>query len=279
MAVPLNQQVFFPENFQELFSAWTRYPQAVPYAGGTGLVRRQGRQALELPPIILSLEKLSELQRVTRTEQYLEIGAMVRLNEIFRLGKIVPDALSLCLESIGNPPLRNIATMGGNICYPARKLDLSAPMIALDAHYELRNSQNARWISATRFSSPPGPPAINGQELLARIRIPLDHWNYTVYRKFKAPHAGEPAGVIVFIMKNRKNILTDIRIVYTAETILRDKNSEASLIGKELPLNRRDARNFTEQWRAFLAAQESPAPLTRAELLNFIESNIFFIAD
>jgi CO/xanthine dehydrogenase FAD-binding subunit len=279
MAVPLNQQVFFPENFQELFSAWTRYPQAVPYAGGTGLVRRQGRQVLKLPPIILSLEKLSELQRVTRTEQYLEIGAMVRLNEILRLGKIVPEALTLCLEGIGNPPLRNIATMGGNICYPARKLDLSAPMIALDAHYELRNSQNARWISATRFSSPPGPPAINGQELLARIRIPLDQWNYTVYRKFKDPHSGESAGVMVFIMKNRKNTLTDIRIVYAAETILRDKNSEASLTGKELPLNRRDARNFMEQWRVFLSAQESPAPFTRAEILNFIESNILFIAD
>jgi hypothetical protein len=84
---------------------------------------------------------------------------------------------------------------------------------------------------------------------------------------------------MVFIMKNRKNTLTDIRIVYAAENVLRDKNSETSLIGKELPLNRRDARNFTEQWRAFLSAQESPAPLTRAEILNFIESNILFIAD
>jgi CO/xanthine dehydrogenase FAD-binding subunit len=279
MAVPLNQQVFFPENFQELFSAWARYPQAVPYAGGTGLVRRQGRQMLKLPPIILSLEKLPELQRVTRTERYLEIGAMVRINEILRLGKVVPEALSLCLEGIAPPPLRNIATVGGNICYPARKLDLSAPMIALDAHYELRNSQNSRWISATRFSSPPGPPAINGQELLTRIRIPLDQWNYSVYRKFKDPHSGESAGVMVFIMKNQKNVLTDIRIVYAAETILRDKNSEASLTGKQRPLNRRDAQSFMEQWRTFLFAQRSPAPLTRAELLNFIESNILSIAD
>ena len=279
MAVPLNQQVFFPENFQELFSAWARCPQAVPYAGGTGLVRRQGRQVLELPPIILSLEKIAELRRVTRTERYLEIGAMVRLDEILRLGKIVPESLTLCLEGIGNPGLRNIATMGGNICWPERKLDLSAPMIALDAHYELRNSQGARWISATRFSSPPGPPAINSQELLTRIRIPLDQWNYSVYRKFKDPDSGESAGVVVFIMKNQKNTLTDIRIVYAAETILRDKNSETSLAGKQLPLNRREALNFTEQWRTFLAAQKSPAPLTRAELLNFIESNILFIAD
>jgi CO/xanthine dehydrogenase FAD-binding subunit len=278
MADPLSQ-VFFPENFQELFSSWTRYPQAVPYAGGTGLIGRQGRQVLDLPPIILSLEKLSELQRVTRTEQYLEIGAMVRLNEILGLGKIVPEALTLCLEGIGTPPLRNIATVGGNICCPTQKPDLSAPMTALDAHYELRNSQNTRWISAARFSSPPGPPAINGQELLTRIRIPLDQWNYTVYRKFGTLHPGKSAGVMVFIMKNRKNTLTDIRIVYAGDTILRDKNSEASLIGKELPLNRRDARNFVEQWRIFLSALTSPPPVTRAELLNFIESNILFIAD
>jgi CO/xanthine dehydrogenase FAD-binding subunit len=278
MAAPLNQ-VFFPGTFQELFTVWNRFPDAVPFAGGAGLIRGQGKQSLALPPNILSLDKLEDLRRITRTERYLEIGAMVRLNEIIRLGKIVPEVLIQCLETIAGPQIRNIATIGGNICCPSRRLDTPVPLVALDAHFELRNGQNSRWISASRFCSVPGPPAINPQELLTRIRIPLDQWNYSIFRKFKGTGLEDSGGGIVFIMKNQKNILTDIRIVFGAEHILRDKNSEAILIGKQLPLNHKQADDFVEQWRSFLAALEQPGPLIRAEILNFIESQIFFLVE
>ena len=134
MAAPLNQ-VFFPSTFQELFTAWNRFPDAVPFAGGTGIIRGQGDQTLALPRNILYLDKLNDLRRITRTERYLEIGAMVRLNEIIRLGKIVPEALTRCLEHIAGHHIRNQATIGGNICYPRRRLDSAAPLVALDAHF------------------------------------------------------------------------------------------------------------------------------------------------
>jgi CO/xanthine dehydrogenase FAD-binding subunit len=278
MAAPLNQ-VFFPAAFQELFTAWRRFPDAVPFAGGAGLIRGQGRQSLTLPRNILSLDKLEELRRITRTERYLEIGAMVRLNEIIRLGKIVPPVLTRCLEHIAGPQIRNIATIGGNICCPSRRLDASVPLVALDAHFELRNGQNSRWISASRLCSIPGPLALNPQELLTRIRIPLEQWNYSVFKKFKETTPAEPGGVIVFMVKNQKSTLTDIRIVFGAETILRDKNSETLLIGKQLPLNRKEANDFLEHWSSYLAALEIPGPLIRSELLNFIESHILFLVE
>ncbi|MDR2133841.1 MAG: FAD binding domain-containing protein, partial [Treponema sp.] len=93
MAAPPNQ-VFFPTGFQELFTAWNRFPGAEPFAGGTGFIRGQGRPVLILPAVILSLDKLEELHRITRTERYLEIGAMVPLNRVIRLGKIVPEILT-----------------------------------------------------------------------------------------------------------------------------------------------------------------------------------------
>jgi CO/xanthine dehydrogenase FAD-binding subunit len=274
MAAPLNQ-VFFPSGFQELFSSWSKFPDAVPFAGGTGLIWGQGKQILALPRNIIVLDKLEDLRRVTRTERYLEIGAMVPLSEIIRLGKIVPEALTRCLENISGPQLRNLATIGGNICYPLRRLDSSAPLIALDAHFELRNALNSRWISASRFSSLPGSVGLNPQELLTRIRIPLEHWNYTVFRKFKGSGFGDAGGSMVCIMKNQKNILTDIRVVFGGENVLRDKNSETAIIGKHLPLNQKDAGEFVDQWRSYLTALSSPGPILRAEFLNFIESTIF----
>jgi CO/xanthine dehydrogenase FAD-binding subunit len=272
-----HDQVFFPTSWQELFSSWSRFPDAMPFAGGTAFIRDQEKQVLELPKNILSLDKMDELHRITRTERYLEIGAMVKLRDIIRLGKIVPEALRRCLEGIGNPQLRSLATIGGNICVPERRLDAAAALIALDAIYELRNAGNARWISASRLSSVPGRLALNPQELLTRIRLPLDQWDYTVYRKFG--NGRNTGGVVVFLMKNQKNVLTDIHIVFSGGGIVRDKNSEALLTGKQLPLNRRNTQDFTEHWNAFLAALDNPDPLTRTEIRNFVESLIYNLAD
>ena len=277
MAAPLNQ-VFFPSGFQELFNAWSRFPQAVPYAGGTGLIRGQGQEILELPPIILSLDKFEELQRITRTERYLEIGAMVKLNQIIRLGKIVPEAFTRCLEQIASPQLRNIASIGGNICYPKSRLDASAPLVALDAQYELRSAQSSRWISASRFSTLPGPPALKPQELLTRIRVPLDYWDYVIYKKFSGALAGNSKAV-VFMMKTQKNILTALRIVYKTGVILRDKNSETILTGKRLPLSRRIAAEFVETWEHFLSGIQDLDELSKKELLNCIEINVYNLSE
>ena len=89
MAEPLSQ-VFFPMNFQELFSAWNRFPDAVIYAGGTELIRSQRKRIPKLPKNIISLGKLDELHKISRTERYVELGAMVKLSQIINLGKIVP---------------------------------------------------------------------------------------------------------------------------------------------------------------------------------------------
>jgi CO/xanthine dehydrogenase FAD-binding subunit len=276
----LHNQVFFPKGLQELFAVWDRFPGAVPFAGGTERIRDQNGRSLALPQNILSLDRMDELRRVTRTERYLEAGALVRISELINLGKIVPDALAMTLKGVAGPALRNIATIGGNICFSSRRMDAAAPLIALDARYELRSLSQTRWISASRFSSLSGPPALNPQELLTRIRIPLEQWDYSLYRKFQASRPGEPPeGVAVFIVRLQKNILADIRVVFAGKVILRDKNSETVLAGRQLPLDRRDAKHFTGLWETYLSAVEVPSAILRAKLLNFIETGILGLTD
>jgi CO/xanthine dehydrogenase FAD-binding subunit len=282
MAVLYNQ-VLRPSNFSELFSSWNRYPDAVPFAGGTTLIQSQGWRLPELPANILSLEKIDELRRITRTERYLEIGAMVKLNEIIALGKTVPEAFSRTLRGIAGPQVRNLATIGGNLCISG---DASAPMAVLDARYELRSAGGSRWISGIRFSSLPG--SLNAQELLTRIRIPLDQWNYTVYRKFQPLDSGGEGGVLLLLVQNQKDILTKIQIVFAGINfeirasnlgILRDKNSESFLEGKALPLDRRDAVHYKELWETYLSGLGKPGPLLQAKILNSIEAGILGLAD
>jgi CO/xanthine dehydrogenase FAD-binding subunit len=274
MDVSLNNQVFFPAGFGELFSAWSKFPDAAPFAGGTELMRRQGGRVPCLPRNILCLDKIADLRRITRTERYLELGAMVTLNEIIRLGKAVPEVFIRCLELIAGSHVRNIATIGGNLCYKARRLDASAPLIGLDALYELRCASSARWIAASRFFSFSESLALNERELLTRIRIPLEPWDYSAYKKFKRHETGEATGGVVFLVRSEKNTLTGLHIVFAGDVVLRDKNSESFLIGKRLPLDRKDAAGFAERWNTYLDGVGNQDALLRSSLLKFITTSL-----
>ncbi|MDR0410496.1 MAG: FAD binding domain-containing protein [Treponema sp.] len=276
MDVPLNQ-VFSPATFQELFSAWEKFPDAVPFAGGTELMRNQGRRIPRLPRNILYLDKLDELKRITRTERYLEIGAMVPLNDIIYLSKVVPDALIRCLESIAGPQVRNLATIGGNLCYKHRRLNTFTLMVALDALFELRAQYSARWISASRFASL--VDQWESHEIVSRIRIPLDQWDYSMYKKFSHQEIDDWDGSAVLILRSEKNILIDLRIVFAGRIILRDRNLESLLIGRSLPLTEKDAVSFINHWDVCLSGIREVSPLFRSGILSFIKSGISALTD
>ena len=274
MDTPFNQ-VIIPVNFQELFSAWNRFPDAVCYAGGTIINGRQETNNLSLPPAFLCLDKISELQNITRTEHYLEIGSMVRLNRLINLGKTVPEVLGVCIENIGGVQLRNIATIGGNICGAnGYTTDIPAPLIALDAQYELKNVNNTRWVSASRFHSPLEDTSMEKQELLTRIRLPLHQWDYAVYKKFQIEGYLNNAAV-VFLARTHKNILSEIRVVYKTRSIVRNKICEDILNGKLLPLSRKTADDFIENWKDFLNSKHEERDITKNTLINCIKENVY----
>jgi CO/xanthine dehydrogenase FAD-binding subunit len=300
MDTPLNQ-IIIPASFQELFSAWNHFPEAVLYAGGTGLTGGHGKNIFapsngSPAPVFICLDKIEDMHRITRTEQYLEIGAMIKLNRLLHLGKIVPEVFRACLENIAGFQVRNIATIGGNIC-STKLLDLPAPLTAFDAQYELRNALGTRWVSAARFHSkeepaqggkagslPSNRPAgessrtqtvLENQELLTRIRLPLYQWDYSTYKKFhsKGLHS------LVFLAKAQKNILSDIRVVYKTHSILRNKDGEAILNGKKLPLSRKTADDFVANWKEFLSDKQEEAEFSKNTLLNSIEDNVYNLSE
>jgi 4-hydroxybenzoyl-CoA reductase subunit beta len=86
-------------------------------AGGTDLVP-QLKKGLFAPEAIISLGKIGELRRVSTSEEGLEIGAMVTLGALERnlfLSAHYP-ALRDALAHVAVPSIRNVATLGGNVC-------------------------------------------------------------------------------------------------------------------------------------------------------------------
>jgi CO/xanthine dehydrogenase FAD-binding subunit len=145
--------------------------------------------------------------------------------------------------------------------------------MALDAQYELRNAQSSRWISASRFSSAPEHTALNPQEILTRIRVPLDDWDCSIYKKFSGQ--GAQSKVAIFLAKLQKNTLNDIRIICKTTALWRNTESESILTGKRLPLNHRIPADFIASWKNFLSGLQNADELSRQEFISFIEKNIY----
>lgn len=268
----LHNQVFTPSTLAELYASWARFPDSVLYAGGTEIARTQGGRTLHLPRNILSLSRIEELRRISRTERYLEIGAMVTLDEILSLGKIVPEALRKALEDAANPQVRNLATIGGNLSCAARRMDAFAPLAALDARLELRTATLSRWVAAARFAPAFGPPLLAEQELLSRIRIPLEAWDYVVHRRLgTARWPDDEGGVFTFIARAQKGILSEVRLVFAGVALIRDREIDTEIVGKSLPLARRDALAFVDRWRERLKEAEYPTGILKNQVLNLAE--------
>jgi CO/xanthine dehydrogenase FAD-binding subunit len=276
----ITSRVYYPASLPELFSEWAKVPQAILYAGSAGWIQNQTERLFLLPEKIISLEGIAELKNVSRTERYLEIGSMVTLMRIARLGKIVPEALAAALRSTMTLLLRSPTSIGSCICRWNTPEPVIASLVALDAKYELRTAAGSRWVSASQFSSASGKNAVlQPEECLTRIRIPLEIWNYTLCRDFSAKESGDNGNEFaVFLSRMQGDILREVRVIFSGATILRDRDSELALVGKKLPLDKKTTATFMEIWKTSLAEIDNRSDFQKAKLLNFVDSAIHYFA-
>ena len=92
-------------------------------AGGTDLVPSM-RQKLFEPERVLDIGRIPELKGIRETQQGMEIGALTTLAEIEHspiLKKNYP-VLTEAAKTVASPLLRNMGTIGGNICLDTRCL-------------------------------------------------------------------------------------------------------------------------------------------------------------
>lgn len=93
-------------------------------AGGTDLIPSL-RQRLFEPEYLLDLRQIAELRGVRRlTSGGVEIGALTPLSTIERSARLIEDypALTEAAKTVASPVLRNMGTIGGNICLDTRCL-------------------------------------------------------------------------------------------------------------------------------------------------------------
>lgn len=180
-------RVFRPKSLGGTLRLYTRNPDSLLYAGGTEIVRRIQRgsgRVFAFPQKVIYLGNVQELNRISRSQRYLDIGSALDLSRILKLGRnVLPPVLFEPLSGIATPAVRNLATLGGNICVRSCRGDSLPALSVIDAQLELRTAGSTRWTTVGSFVSQRGRPQLRPGEILTRIRVPLEEWDFALFRK------------------------------------------------------------------------------------------------
>ncbi len=231
---------FEPTSLNDAISLLLRYgDQGRPLAGGTDLLVKLSRREIKVDYLI-NLKRIPEINRIKYGDGFLEIGCITTINEI-KSSPLIRDkfgVLSYAAGKLGSPQIRNLATIGGNICNASPAADMVPPLMVLGARLKIIGPEGERILPIERFFKGPSETVLNKGEILKSIEIPLPSLNTrSVYIKHSVRRAMDLAIVGVAIAVEIKDgICEDIRIGLgaVAPTPVRAERSEELMRGKEV---------------------------------------------
>ena len=126
---------FYPVTIKEAVSLYADHPESTIFSGGTDLmVRRLFKDS------VIYVNGIKELHRITVTDDYFKIGAAATYSEI--MGSDLPDIIKEVASNVASPAIRNMGTMGGNICNASPAGDTLPMLYAVEAQLEISSFQD-----------------------------------------------------------------------------------------------------------------------------------------
>lgn len=209
-------------------------------AGGTALLIMM-RMKLLNPRVVVSLAKLPEFESIRfDPKQGLKIGAGARHRDI-ELHPAVREHYPLLRETfskVAQPRIRNMATLGGNLCQGDPLTDPGASLLALDASIVLLSSTGQRTIPLDEFFIDYYQTAAEPGEIMTEIRVPPPvkdlRWAHIKF----LPRSQEDFATVgvALAIKTTDGRCDDVRLALNsaAPTIFRAKTAEAILRGQKV---------------------------------------------
>jgi carbon-monoxide dehydrogenase medium subunit len=166
--------IFTPITINEACSLLFKYKdQAKVFAGGTDLLISM-KQKKANPKYLVNIKNIPGLDRIQNSEKDLKIGAMATLDSVSKDNFIRErfSLLSTACNRIGTPQVRNMGTIGGNICNAGPSQDTIPALLVLEAKLKLVSSQSERRVPISEFFIGPFETVLGQTELLTEIEIP-----------------------------------------------------------------------------------------------------------
>ncbi len=230
-----------PINLTDALNMLSSNPKLKVIAGGSDVLIRLHHGNMEAVEL-LSLRKIKALDEINiGTDGSISIGAMSSFSTIFRnelINKYIP-ILAEAAVSMGGPQIRNIATIGGNICNGAVSADSAPALFSLNTFLKLVSANGERLIPIQEFYEGPGKVKLLPGEILTSLIITRDNYlNMSgKYIKFSERKAMDIAKLSVAVLcDTRDGMFKDVRIALGVAAPTPIRCIEAENYAKDKPI-------------------------------------------
>lgn len=233
-----------PQGLEEVVDIFAeKGDRAKALAGGTDLIlfMEQGRVR---PDWVVEIPTVSPFIGIGQRDGQVRLGSRVTMRELeasFLIRQIFP-ALSAAAGEVGSVQIRNLATIGGNICTASPAGDTLPVLLVLNASVKLCRKGDERLIPLTEFFVGPGKTIMEPDEVLTEIFLPVPegHVGMSFYKLAVRRYMDiATVNVAAFVRVNRDGLITDARLALgsVAPKPIRAYEAEERLKGN--PLNDR----------------------------------------
>jgi xanthine dehydrogenase small subunit len=177
-----NKRLDRPSSLPECLSIASRHPEAKWICGTTDLAVESNLKFRRWTHLI-SVEGVPALREFSDQPGHVRIGAALPLGEIERQWITAPAAVGDWLRLFASPPIRNRATLGGNLA-TASPIGDSAPLLmALNASLHLASIRGNRTLPLESFFTGYRRTQLEEAELIKEIEIPKPFPAFTRFYK------------------------------------------------------------------------------------------------
>jgi CO/xanthine dehydrogenase FAD-binding subunit len=202
-----------------------------PYAGGTDLMINSDMKAA-----YLFINKLPELKKIIQDRETIRIGAACTFTEVIE-SQLTPAILKEAAKSVGAPAIRNLGTLGGNICNGSPKADSTLVFYASGAKLRLASRRHERVLPIKEFCLGRNKTALQDDELLVEIIMPKTGIDNYYYKKVGAREALAISRVsFAATLRLENKMILDCRTAFGAvsDVIISKEDIDGMLINKTI---------------------------------------------
>ncbi len=225
-----------PRSVPELLQGLTECPGATLLAGGTDIGLWVTKKYQDLGTVVY-LGNVMELKRIEETSTHLELGAGVSLSDALPVLHAHFPELDELFQRFASPPIRNAATLGGNVANGSPIGDSMPALLVLGSTLQLRSNTGSREILLEDFYKDYMVNDLAPGEFVECIRIPLRTGgellrSYKISKRFDQDISAVCAAFKLTIENGR---IAEARIAFggMAATVRRAAQCEQALAGQD----------------------------------------------
>ena len=228
-----------PRSIAEVSELLERFgDSAKVYAGGTELLLAMKEGFVQFERLV-NVKGVSGLDEVKQNNGEVHIGALCTHRQLENspiLKEKVP-ALAKLEKNVANVRVRQVGTLGGNLCFAEPHADPGTLLIALDARLVAEKGDRKREIAAESFFVDAYETALEPDEVLTQIIVPVPAQPSGIcYMKFGYLERPSVGLAVAVKLNTAKTEIDDIRIAVgcAGPAPKRVAEAEALLKGKSL---------------------------------------------